>query len=107
MASHHSCMILAFLIAISSSSINMALAARQLLQTTLPPLPTVPTLPQGNVPPLPTIPLPSMPNIPSVPKVTLPPLPTTSLPNFPSIPTIPTTFPSIPFFSPPPSTTTP
>ncbi|TKY59462.1 IgA FC receptor [Spatholobus suberectus] len=105
----HSCIILAFFIAVSFASMDMALASRHLLQTTLPPLPTVPTLPQGNVPPLPTapsLPLPSIPNIPTIPtlpQVTLPPLPTTSLPNLPSIPTIP----SIPFLSPPPSTTTP
>ncbi|KAG5014977.1 Protein PELPK2 [Glycine max] len=96
MASHYSCIILAFVIAISFSSIDMALASRNLLQTTLP------TLPQGNVPPLPVfpnLPLPpfSFPNIP-IPKIP-------NIPNIPSNPIIPT-IPTIPFLSPPPSTTT-
>ncbi|KAJ1434910.1 hypothetical protein SESBI_05274 [Sesbania bispinosa] len=85
------CFITAFLLALTFSSMSFSLAARHLLQTTtptlpkptLPPLPSIPTLPQGNV--------------------NLPPLPATSLPNFPSIP-FPTTMPSIPFLSPPPST---
>ncbi|KAJ1396515.1 hypothetical protein SESBI_32451 [Sesbania bispinosa] len=119
------CFITALLLALTFSSMSFSLAARHLLQTaptlpgiptlpkpTLPPLPSIPTLPQGNVPPLPTIPtlpqptlppLPSMsiPTIPTLPQVNLPPLPATSLPNFPQIPT---TMPSIPFLSPPPST---
>ncbi|KAK7400360.1 hypothetical protein VNO78_11566 [Psophocarpus tetragonolobus] len=105
----HSSIILALFIAISFSlsSIEMALASRHLLQTTLPPMPT---LPQGNVPPLPSLPQPSIPNnpnIPTLPQFSLPPLPATNaLPNLPSMPTIPTTFPSISFLSPPPSTTT-
>ncbi|KAG4960631.1 hypothetical protein AAZX31_13G240700 [Glycine max] len=109
----NSCFILAFFIAISFSCMDFGLAARHLMQTstapnlplpkpTLPPLPSLPTLPQGNVPPLPTIP--SLPTIPTVPQVTLPPLAATLLPNFP---TVPTTIPSFPFFSPPPSATTP
>ncbi|KAF1873069.1 hypothetical protein Lal_00016189 [Lupinus albus] len=90
---------------------NTGLGARNLLQTatspgsSLPPIPA--TLPQVNVPPLPTTTTPSFPTIPTIPQFILPPLPATSLPNFPSIPTIPFTFPSFPFFSPPPSTTSP
>ncbi|KAJ1396528.1 RNA-binding protein 12 [Sesbania bispinosa] len=93
MASHN-CFILAFFIAISLSSMDIGLAARHLMQTA----PTLPQ-PQGNFPPLPTIPIPSLPTIP---QVTLPPLPAIS-----SLPNIPTNMPSIPFLSPPPSTTTP
>ncbi|KAK7400359.1 hypothetical protein VNO78_11565 [Psophocarpus tetragonolobus] len=111
MASQSS-IIMAYFIAIcfSLSSIEMALASRNLLQTTLPPLPLMPTLPQlGNMPPLPSLPQPSIPNIPKIPTVpqfSLPPLPATNaLPNLP-MPTIPTNFPSISFLSPPPSTTT-
>ncbi|CAL5189424.1 unnamed protein product [Lathyrus oleraceus] len=101
---------------------SMSLEARNLLQTTtqpnfskptLPPLPSIPTLPQGNVPPLPTIPslpkltlppLPSIPMNPTLPSLNLPPLSSTSLPNLPTISTI---ISSIPFFSPPPSTSSP
>ncbi|XP_058747756.1 protein PELPK1-like [Vicia villosa] len=83
------------------------------IPTTLPPLPSMPTLPQGNVPPLPTIPslpkltmppLPSIPTNPTLPSLNLPPLSSTSLPNLPTISTI---ISSIPFFSPPPSTSSP
>ncbi|KAL5078529.1 hypothetical protein RYX36_006950 [Vicia faba] len=99
---------------------SMTLEARNLLQTitppnfpsipnfpkpTLPPFPSMPTLPQGNVPPLPTIP--------SLPKLTMPPLPSfpmnPTLPslNLPNLPTISTIISSIPFFSPPPLTSSP
>ncbi|KAK8987526.1 hypothetical protein V6N11_027276 [Hibiscus sabdariffa] len=101
------CFILALFAALMFSGIDVGLAARRLQQ--LPPIPTLPTtgLPQPTIPALPTLPkpgllppLPTIPNLPTVPKVTLPPLP-----SFPSIPAIPTTIPSIPFLSPPPSTT--
>ncbi|KAI5386050.1 hypothetical protein KIW84_072575, partial [Lathyrus oleraceus] len=117
--------ITALLLVVTMSS--TILEARQLLQTssqqpnfptipslptTLPPLPSISSMPQASLPPLPT-------NIPSLPKLIIPPLPTfptniptlnvpplpaiTSLPNIPT--SIPTTFPSIPFLSPPPSST--
>ncbi|OIW10453.1 hypothetical protein TanjilG_00391 [Lupinus angustifolius] len=112
MASSNS-FITSLLLALVFSSMSLSLGARNLLQTTTQPnfpstLPTLPNpttflpplLPQGNN-------VPQLPTIPSLPQLnTLPPLP--SIPtNIPSIPTtIPTTIPSIPFFSPPPSTTT-
>ncbi|XP_058744598.1 verprolin-like [Vicia villosa] len=98
---------------------TMSIEARNLLQTTIPPkptlspLPSIPMLPQGNFPPLPTIPslpkltmppLPSIPTNPTLPSLNLPPLSSTSLPNLPTISTI---ISSIPFFSPPPSTSSP
>ena len=93
-------------------SLDVGLAARHLLQTTgpnLPPLPTIPSLPQPNLPRGPTLPQPTLPIGPTFPNLGmgLPPLPVvTSLPNIP-FPTIPTNLPFIPFFSPPPSTTSP
>ncbi|KAG6751098.1 hypothetical protein POTOM_045616 [Populus tomentosa] len=83
------CFILAFFLASAISNINVAQAARRLLQ--LPPLPSFPNLPKPALPPLPTIPslpqppLPTLPTTqPSLPKPTLPPLP--SLPTMPSVP---------------------
>ncbi|CAK7323542.1 unnamed protein product [Dovyalis caffra] len=110
----YKCFMVTFFLALAFSNINVALAARHLLQlpplpsvtnlpkpTTLPPLqPTLPTLPttQPSLP-KPVLPaLPSLPTMPTVPKVTLPPL--TSMPTLPI--NIPTTMPSIPFLSPPP-----
>ncbi|CAK8577979.1 unnamed protein product [Lathyrus sativus] len=109
---------------------SMILEARQLLQTTtqpnlpgipsfpkpttLPPLPSIPTFPQASLPPLPTtdssLPKLTMPPLPSfpttIPSLNIPPLPAiTSLPNIPT--SIPTTFSSIPFLSPLPSTSSP
>ena len=72
---------LALIVTVSLSNINMSLAARQLFQTpaapplaltlpkipslpTLPPLPSVPTLPQATLPPLPSTPLPTQPTLP-------------------------------------------
>ncbi|PPR84257.1 hypothetical protein GOBAR_AA36454 [Gossypium barbadense] len=104
------CFALAFFVALSFSSIDVGLAARQLQQlppmptlptTTLPPLPSIPNLPQPSIPPFPRLgALPPLPTMPALP--TLPPLP-----SMPSIPTIPTTIRSIPFFSPPPSPSSP
>ncbi|KAL4349459.1 hypothetical protein HN51_030603 [Arachis hypogaea] len=88
MASYQSWLMMAILVAIVSfSGMKSGVGARHLMQATSVTLPPFPT--QGNVPPLPQLPLPkpTMPNIPSFP------IPTT----------IPITF---PFFSPPPSTTT-
>ncbi|KAL9342388.1 hypothetical protein Peur_065713 [Populus x canadensis] len=86
------CFILTFFIALAISNINVAQAARRLLQ--LPPLPSLPNLPKPTLPPLPTIPslpqptLPTLPTTqPSLPKPTLPPLP--SLPTMPSVPKFP------------------
>nr|XP_023892828.1 protein PELPK2-like [Quercus suber] len=102
--------ILAFFVVFNVlSSINLSLAARNLLQTTTPSIPTVPvvpTLPKPTpLPPLPTLPLPttipSLPNLPTIPSI--PQFNFPQIPNIPSLPTIPTTIPSIPFFSPPPS----
>jgi hypothetical protein len=130
MAPSRKCFILAFFIVFSFSSMNISLAARHLLQTSVPSIPTlpvVPTLPRPTLPPLPaipTLPQPTQPTLPttqpSLPKPTLPPFPSfptipTSIPNFnlpplptiPSFPTIPTTIPSIPFLSPPPATKSP
>jgi len=127
MAPSRKCFILAFFIVFSFSSMNISLAARHLLQTTVPSIPTlpvVPTLPRPTLPPLPaipTLPQPTLPTTqPSLPRPTLPPFPSfptipTSIPNFnlpplptiPSFPTIPTTIPSIPFLSPPPTTKSP
>ncbi|KAK8552553.1 hypothetical protein V6N12_041142 [Hibiscus sabdariffa] len=95
------CFILALFAALMFFSIDVGLAARRLHQlpplpkTGLPPLPqpTIPTvLKPGSLPQLPSIP-----NLSSAPKVTLS--------SFPLIPTISTTIPSIPFFFPPPSST--
>ena len=68
MASHsHSCIILALFIAISFSSMDMALATRHL--SPFPPLPPLPATPPllPPLPPVPTVPIP----------ITLPPLPPT------------------------------
>ncbi|KAB1993819.1 hypothetical protein ES319_D13G058100v1 [Gossypium barbadense] len=82
------------------------------LPTGLPPLPSIPSVPTipTAIPPIPFSfpPLPSFPNLPN--PGALPPLPTTlpsGLPPLPSIPSIPTAVPSIPFFSSPPSRSTP
>uniref|UniRef100_A0A2N9ENY5 Uncharacterized protein n=1 Tax=Fagus sylvatica TaxID=28930 RepID=A0A2N9ENY5_FAGSY len=105
---------LSLMVTLSLSSIDMSLAARQLLDTpaapppaltlptipslpkaTLPPLPSVPTLPKSTLPPLPTLPtqptlpkttLPPLPSIPlpTLPKSTLPPLPSTQIPTLPN-----------------------
>ncbi|KAA0056642.1 proline-rich receptor-like protein kinase PERK2 [Cucumis melo var. makuwa] len=107
-------LIIAFMATLALSSINFGQAARHLLQTTPPLMPNLPAIPTG-IPPFPALPNPTLPNLPqpTIPKVNLPPLPnglalpplpTMALPNFPSIPTIPTSFPSIPFLSPPPAT---
>ncbi|KAI5386069.1 hypothetical protein KIW84_072588, partial [Lathyrus oleraceus] len=115
--------ITALLLVVTMSS--MILEARQLLQTTtqpnfpgiptlpkptaLPPLPSISTLPQASLPPLPpSLPKLTMPPLPTfptnIPTLNIPPLPAiTSLPNIPT--SIPTTFPSIPFLTPPPSST--
>ncbi|EXB93796.1 hypothetical protein L484_010940 [Morus notabilis] len=110
---------LALFAAFAFMSIDVGLAARHLLQTTtgpnlprpnLPQTPTIPSLPQPNMPNLPsgpTLPQPTLPTGPiTIPSLALPPLPAvTSLPNI--ISSIPTMFPSISFFSPPPSTSSP
>ncbi|KAG8650402.1 hypothetical protein MANES_07G036200v8 [Manihot esculenta] len=114
------CFILAFFISLAFLSMDVSIAARNLLQLpplpsvpnlpklAMPPIPAIPTLPQPSIPTLPTTqpslpnptlpPLPSLPTMPAAPKVTLPPMP-----SIPSIPSIPTTIPSIPFLSPPPA----
>ncbi|GLT85770.1 hypothetical protein SLE2022_039480 [Rubroshorea leprosula] len=115
--------ILAFFMALAFSSVNVGLAARRLQQ--LPPLPTIPKLPQPTIPNLP------QPTVPTLPQPTVPTLPTPqpTLPQpgaLPPLPSIPTTLPSfpkvtlpplpsigsianipLPFFSPPPATTSP
>lgn len=94
------CFVLALFVALAFASVDEGLAARHLMQLpTLPPLPSIPGIPQQ--PTLP--PIPSVPPIPSIPKIPTPP----PLPSIPSFPNIPTTIPSIPFFSPPPSTKSP
>ncbi|KAK8317014.1 hypothetical protein V6Z12_A13G081300 [Gossypium hirsutum] len=95
------CFALAFLMALSFASIDVGVAARHLLQQ-----PQTQSLPS-----FPNLPTPSRPSFPW--PGALPPLPTTfprglpPLPSIPSVPTTPTTVPSIPFFSPPPSRSTP
>ncbi|GAB4848787.1 hypothetical protein Ancab_003515 [Ancistrocladus abbreviatus] len=98
MASIKLCFILYFILALSTSSIDMSLAARHLLQTmppisslplpkpnlSLPPLPATPKLPQTTLPPLPYLPTAS-----SLPKPNLPPLPATPLPTTPAATTLP------------------
>ncbi|KAM7267776.1 hypothetical protein ACFE04_009942 [Oxalis oulophora] len=106
---------------------EVSLAARQLLQ--FPPLPTVSNSPLATLPPFPTLSQPTLPSQqqPSLPKVAgVPPLPTTlpTLPTgLPSLPTMTTTgipnlalpplasiitaISSLPYFSPPPSTSSP
>ncbi|KAA0056641.1 proline-rich receptor-like protein kinase PERK2 [Cucumis melo var. makuwa] len=114
-------LIIAFMATLALSSIDVGQAARHLLQTAPPLVPNLPVIPTG-IPPLPALSNPTLPNLPqpTLPKVNLPPLPSSpvnipsglalpplpnmALPNFPSIPTIPTSFPSIPFLSPPPAT---
>ncbi|BAT86905.1 hypothetical protein VIGAN_05023500 [Vigna angularis var. angularis] len=86
-------LITAFVLALTFSSMSMSLAARHLLQTTAPNFPSIPSLPKSTLPPLP-----------SLPQFNLPPM--NSLPSFPTF-TFPTTMPSIPFLSPPPSTSSP
>ncbi|EXB93793.1 hypothetical protein L484_010935 [Morus notabilis] len=109
---------LALFAAFAFMSIDVTVASRHLLQITgpnfprpnLPPMPTIPSLLQPNLPRGgPTLPQPTLPKGPiTIPNLGLPPLPSvTSLPNIPNIPSIPTTFPSIPFLSPPPSTKSP
>ncbi|TQE05727.1 hypothetical protein C1H46_008633 [Malus baccata] len=118
MANYKHCFFAAILfIILCSSSIHVSVAARNLLQTTvpslpkpgttLPPFPPLPTLPQPTLPnlPIPTgggstqTQLPPLPNFP-IPRVTLPPIP-----NFPSVlpNNFPTILPSFPFFPPPPA----
>ncbi|TYH33456.1 hypothetical protein ES332_D13G061200v1 [Gossypium tomentosum] len=117
------CFALAFLMALSFASIDVGVAARHLLQQ-----PQTPSLLKKTFPPLPSFPKPSFPrpSIPSFPKPSipsfprpgvLPPLPSrlpsrpkatlAPLPSIPSVPQIPTAIPSIPFFSPPLSHSTP
>ncbi|EXB93795.1 hypothetical protein L484_010938 [Morus notabilis] len=105
---------LALFAAFAFMTIDVGLAARHLLQTTtgpnLPKTPGIPSLPQPNLPNLPsgpTLPQPTLPTGPiTIPNMGLPPLPAvTSLPSI--FPFLPNTFPSIPFLSPPPSTTSP
>ncbi|KAK5770434.1 hypothetical protein PVK06_046584 [Gossypium arboreum] len=122
------CFALAFLMALSFASIHVGVAARHLLQQ-----PQTPSLLKKTFPPLPSFPKPSFPrpsfpkpSIPSFPKPSipsfprrgvLPPLPSRfpsgpkailpPLPSIPSLPQIRTTIPSIPFFSPPLSRSTP
>ncbi|ESR39523.1 hypothetical protein CICLE_v10026662mg [Citrus x clementina] len=125
MAALKHCFLLSMLVALSLSSFEMSMAARNLLQApagplptlppmpkvALPPMPSIPTLPQATLPPLPTLPnqptlpkLPTLPPMPAAPKLTLPPLPSNPIPTtIPSIPNIPSTIPTIPFLSPPPS----
>ncbi|CAL1393356.1 unnamed protein product [Linum trigynum] len=115
----------ALILAVTFCNMENGMAARQLLQlpkpTALPPMPTIPSLPQptlpqptlpsgGGLPPLPsgampTLPsgglpplpsagaIPTLPTIPSIiPKVSLPPLPS----GFPTMPSIPGLTPSGP-----------
>ncbi|KAL4275084.1 hypothetical protein HN51_057975 [Arachis hypogaea] len=90
MGSYQSWFMMAILVAIVSfSGMKSGVGARHLMQAT-----SVPTLPKP-------ITLPPFPPLPQLP------LPKPTLPNIPSFP-IPTTIPiTFPFFSPPPSTTTP
>ncbi|KAJ0501002.1 putative protein PELPK [Helianthus annuus] len=104
---------------VSSNTNEMCYASRNLLQANptvpQPQMPTIPTLPQPQMPTIPRLPqpqiptiptlqqpqmptIPTIPTFPNMPKVSLPPLP-----SMPTIPNLPTTFPSIPFFAPPPS----
>ncbi|KAG4165283.1 hypothetical protein ERO13_A13G069700v2 [Gossypium hirsutum] len=109
------CFALAFLMALSFASIHVGVAARHLLQQ-----PQTPSLLKKTFPPLPSFPKPSFPkpSIPSFPRRgVLPPLPSRfpsgpkailpPLPSIPSLPQIRTTIPSIHFFSPPLSRSTP
>ncbi|KAK3185147.1 hypothetical protein Dsin_032433 [Dipteronia sinensis] len=86
------------LITLSSMSFNTNMvAARHLLETTLP---EIPTLPKLELPPLPKLDL-LKPELPELPKPTLPELPKISeLPSFPHLPDLPKptlpTFPSLP-----------
>ncbi|KAK7363092.1 hypothetical protein VNO77_05221 [Canavalia gladiata] len=112
----------ALFVVVTLSSMSLRLEGRHLLQTsTQPNLPSIPNLPKPTLPPLPSMPMPTLPTIPtlpttqpSLPKPSLPPLPTIpsvpslNLPTLPNFPSIPTTIPSsFPFFSPPPSTSSP
>lgn len=109
-------------LALSFPSFHTTEAARNLLQTSQPTLPKIPSLPQPTLPTIPTMPAATLPPLPTgatpLPKPTLPPFPSPqvvpALPNLPTapkvtfppmpaIPNIPTSIPSFPFLSPPPS----
>ncbi|CAA7018985.1 unnamed protein product [Microthlaspi erraticum] len=96
----HKLFLIAFLVSLSSSMmINTCSASRHLLQQQ--PLPQIPNfpIPAMGLPPLPsTLPQPTLPTIPTS-------IPSFRMPNLPAFPSLPTNFPSIPFFTPPPSTT--
>ncbi|KAM1006019.1 hypothetical protein ACFX2I_002825 [Malus domestica] len=134
MANYKHCFFAAILfIILCSSSIHVSVAARNLLQTTvpslpkpattLPPFPPLPTLPQPTLPNLPNLPnnLPSLPiptgggstqtqlpPLPNFPTTSFPAIPKVTLPPIPNYPSVlpnnfPTIIPSFPFFSPPPA----
>ncbi|KAK7319471.1 hypothetical protein RJT34_04192 [Clitoria ternatea] len=103
-----SSIVIALFIALSLSNMDFGHAGRYLLQTAQPAVPNLPTFPKPTLPPLPSMPQGNVPTLPSIPTITIPssvpPLPAVSFPNIPSIPNV---IPSIPFLSPPPSSTTP